>query len=197
MPLQIVHVGDPILRRKCRALSSEEIHSSEIQAFIKDLRHVDFGPTGCAFSAPQVGCAIRVVAIEQRPEAIASVPRDILAEQLSEPLPFHVLINPELTVEDSTQTEWFEGCLSIPNMRAAVRRALGVRVDALTEQAKPVTIHARGWYARILQHEIDHLDGVLFTDRMLPWSLMTVETRQRFWSNKRVSEVRTAMGIEA
>jgi peptide deformylase len=197
MPLQIVQVGNPVLRRKCRPLSPEEICSPEIQDFLKELRQVQRHPAGCGFAAPQVGSPLRLVALEIRPEAIASIPKQLLDEQMREPFPFHVLINPTLTIEDATVTEWFEGCESIPNMMAAVPRALGVRVDALDEQAVPLTIHARGWYARVLQHEIDHLDGILYTDRMLPWSLTTIENRQRHWPNKRVSEVRAAMGIEA
>jgi peptide deformylase len=195
MSLEIVHAGDPILRRKCRALSPDEIRSAEIQDFFKDLRHVRRDPTGVAFAAPQVGSALRIILIDQPAELLATTPKAILAEQINGPLPFHILVNPELMVEDDTQIEWFEGCESIPNLRAAVPRALGVRVDALDEQGEPLTIHARGWYARILQHEVDHLDGILFTDRMLPWSLMTLENRKRLWPNMRVSEVRAALGI--
>jgi peptide deformylase len=95
----------------------------------------------------------------------------------------------------STQAEWFDGCESIPNIRTAVSRVIGVRVDALDEQGPRLTIHARGWYACILQHEVDHLDGILFTDRMLAWSLMTMENRQRYWPNMRVGEIRAALGI--
>lgn len=197
MPLQIVHIGDPILRQKCRALSRDEVRSAEIQDFLKELRHVRRHPTGCAFAAPQVGNALRIIVIEQKAETLAEVPKDILAEQIKEPLPFHILINPEVIIDDPTQAEWFEGCESVPNIMAAVPRALGVRVEALDEQGEPLMIHARGWYARILQHEVDHLDGILFTDRMLPWSLMTMENRQRFWPNKRVFEVRAALGISA
>ena len=195
MPLQIVQVGDPGLRRKCRALSPKEICSLEIQDFLKELRHVQRHPTGVGFAAPQVGRSLRIIALEMGPAAIASIPKPILDEQMREPFPFHVLINPSLTVEDPTVTEWFEGCESIPNIMAGVPRSLGVRLDALDEHAEPLTTHARGWYARVLQHEVDHLDGILFTDRMLPWSLMTMETRQRLWPNTRVSDVRAAMGI--
>lgn len=195
MALGMMHVGNPILRKKSRPVSPDEIKSDEFQSFLRELREVQQTPTGCGFAAPQVGRAIRVLALETRPEAIASVPRDILDEQMNEPFPFHILINPVLTIEDATQAEWFEGCQSIPNMLAAVPRALGLRLDALDEHGEPLTKHARGWYARILQHEVDHLDGILYTDRMLPWSLMTVESRKQFWPNKRVAEVRAALGI--
>ena len=78
MSLQIVQVGNPVLRRKCRTLSADEISSPEIQDFLKELRHVQRHPAGCGFAAPQVGRPLRLVALEMRPEALALIPKQIL-----------------------------------------------------------------------------------------------------------------------
>jgi peptide deformylase len=91
-----------------------------------------------------------------------------------------VIVNPRLTVEVAETAEFFEGCLSLPGFTAVVPRALAVRVDALNEHAEPVTIQARGWYARILQHEIDHLHGTLYIDRMQSRTFATRENFMRF-----------------
>ncbi|HLL54784.1 MAG TPA: peptide deformylase, partial [Myxococcaceae bacterium] len=76
-----------------------------------------------------------------------------------------------------------------------VPRALAVRVEGLNERAEPVEIIARGWYARILQHEIDHLDGTLYLDRMEPRSFSTVDNQRRYWARKKVAEIRAALGL--
>jgi peptide deformylase len=104
------------------------------------------------------------------------------------PVPFHVVINPKLTVEGDETAEFFEGCLSLAGMMAIVSRAKRVRVECLNQAAEPVVITAEGWYARILQHEIDHLSGVLYTDRMKPRSLSTLDNYARHWKNKSTDE---------
>ena len=85
-----------------------------------------------------------------------------LAERERVPVDFHVLINPQLTVVEEETADFFEGCLSIPGYMAVVRRAHSVIVNALNEHAESVSTTVSGWYARILQHEIDHLNGVLY-----------------------------------
>ena len=85
-------------------------------------------------------------------------------------MPYHVIINPKLTVtvtDTAGQAEFFEGCLSFAGFVGLVPRALAVKVECLNEQAEPVTINAKGWYARILQHEIEHLQGNLCLDRCI------------------------------
>ena len=77
-----------------------------------------------------------------------------------------MIINPKISFLDDAAAEFFEGCLSVEGFGAVVRRTLNIRVECLNERAEPVTIAARGWYARILQHEIDHLNGTLYIDRM-------------------------------
>jgi len=97
---------------------------------------------------------------------------------------FHVLINPEIELLSSPDTTFFEGCLSLPGFVALVPRARKVLVKALNEHAEPVHIDADGWYARILQHEIDHLRGTLYIDRMWSRSFCSLENYTRHWKSK-------------
>ena len=186
-----------MLREICRPIAPEALASTEIVQLVADLRDALRGMKGCGLAAPQLGRAVRMIVVEDRLDYIVNIPPHIVAEIQREAITFHVLVNPTLTVEDSTQAEWFEGCISVPGLMAAVPRALGVRVDALDEGGQPVTIHARSWYARILQHEIDHLDGRLYTDRMFPWSLTTIDNRRRFWADRRPSEMLAQLGQQA
>jgi peptide deformylase len=104
-------------------------------------------------------------------------------------IPFHVIINPKLTVVDDSSALFFEGCLSVTGFSAVVDRALNVRVECLNERGEEVMINAHGWYARILQHEIDHLNGILYIDRMKTRTLTTAENMFRFWRNKSIPNV--------
>jgi peptide deformylase len=95
-------------------------------------------------------------------------------------VPFHVIINPKLSFPDESTAKFFEGCLSVEGYQAVVERSLNVRVECLNERGEEVTIDAHGWYARILQHEIDHLNGTLYVDRMNTRTLTTIENAVRF-----------------
>ena len=89
-----------------------------------------------------------------------------LAERERAPVGFHVIVNPKLVLDEADRVAHYEGCLSVDGFVARAAGARTVGVEALNERAEPVVIDARGWYARILQHEIDHLDGTLYVDRM-------------------------------
>ena len=110
------------------------------------------------------------------------------------PVPFHVVVNPRLTLGDE-QVEHFEGCLSVDGFQAVVPRARAVTVEALDHRGRPVTINASGWYARILQHEIDHLDGILYVDRMLPRSFANAENAKTLFAGKPIEAVRQMLGL--
>lgn len=163
MPLlEIVQVGDPVLRALARPVTPEELASPALLRLIDDMRETMRDAPGVGLAAPQVGIGLKLAVIEDP----ASVSAEDRASREREPVPFHVIINPELTVEESEPARFYEGCLSLSGFAAEVARARAVRVDALDEHGRPITIRARGWYARILQHEIDHLNGTLYIDRM-------------------------------
>ena len=104
-------------------------------------------------------------------------------------MPFHVIVNPSITLGEET-VEFFEGCLSVSKFGALVPRARKVTVDCWNERAERVRIEASGWYARILQHEIDHLRGRLYIDRMHSRTFMTVENFGRYWKDRPVADIR-------
>ena len=163
---KIVQTGDPVLRRIGRDLTPEEIKSSDIQQLIDSMRDTMRDAPGVGLAAPQIGESLQLAVIEDRPEYIKDISADQLKKLQRDAIDFHVIINPKLSFVDDITADFFEGCLSVEGFGALVCRALNVRVECLNERAEPITIHAHGWYARILQHEIDHLNGTLYIDRM-------------------------------
>ena len=164
--LEIVQTGDPVLRKVARTLSIDEIRSPAIQELITQMRDTMRVAPGVGLAAPQIGESIQLAVIEDRIDYIADMPAEKRAELQRSPVDFHVIINPKLTPIGETVVAFFEGCLSVAGFVAMVPRAQSVRVECLNERAEPITITAHGWYARILQHEIDHLNGTLYIDRM-------------------------------
>jgi len=180
MILKIVQAGHPALRQKARELTREEILSDAMQVLIESMFDTMRDAPGVGLAAPQIGMPLQLAVIEDRQEFLSKMPAEDLAARERIAVAPHVIINPRLTLEPGDPVEFHEGCLSLPGFTALVPRAPSVRVEALNERAEPVTIHARGWYARILQHEIDHLDGALYIDRMQSRSFTTRENFLRF-----------------
>ena len=194
MKLKIVQAGDPVLRKQSRALSKEEISSPSIQYLIELMREAMRDAPGVGLAAPQIGESIQLAVIEDREAYITDVPADQLAERQRSPIPFHVIINPKLSFLDNSSAQFFEGCLSVAGFSAIVDRALNVRVECLNEHGEEITINAQGWYARILQHEIDHLNGTLYVDRMKTRTLTTAENMFRFWKRQSIQQVLAELG---
>lgn len=194
MVLKICEAGEPVLRRRARPLTAEEILSESIQTLIASMFTTMRAAPGVGLAAPQIGVDLQLAVIEDKPEYIAKVPPEQSTERLRAAVPPHVIINPRLSVLPGGDVEFFEGCLSLPGFTAIVPRALAVKVECLNERAEPVTIEARGWYARILQHEIDHLLGTLYLDRMLTRSFMGRENFERCWKIIGVAECKRQLG---
>jgi len=194
MTLKIVQAGDPVLRQAARPLSEDEIRGAAIQQLIVLMRETMRDAPGVGLAAPQIGESIRLLVIEDRAEYQQGIAPERLAERERAPVPFQVIANPVLTVLDPSPRRFFEGCLSVSGFAAITARHANVRVDGLDEHAEPVSIAARGWYARILQHEIDHLDGTLYVDRMLTRSFMTDASYRKHWLDRSVAEVSAALG---
>jgi peptide deformylase len=162
MLLQIVQAGHPVLRERARDLTPDEIRSAATEQLIALMRETMRDAPGVGLAAPQVGVALRLAVIEDA----ADVHPDVRAARAREPVPFHVIVNPVLHLWPDDDVVSTEGCLSVRGYVANVARARRVRVECLDERGAPRVIDASGWYARILQHEIDHLDGTLYVDRM-------------------------------
>jgi peptide deformylase len=166
MLLKIVQAGHPVLRERARELSPEELRSAETQQLIALMRDTMRDAPGVGLAAPQVGVGLRLAVIEDAPEYLTNVSAEVRDEREREGVPFHVIVNPTLHLVPGDDVTFTEGCLSVRGYVARVARARRVRVECLDEHGAPRVIEARGWYARILQHEIDHLDGTLYVDRM-------------------------------
>ena len=193
MILKIRQVGEPVLRQCSRPLTMEEIRSRYVQELIESMRETMRDAPGVGLAAPQIGIPLQLVTIEDPAEAIQRLATEEAALKGRRPVPFHVLINPVLTIPEGAAVEFFEGCLSLAGYTAIVPRAARVHVEGLNEHAEPVTIDATGWHARILQHEIDHLNGVLYIDRMVARSFATLDNHLRFWKDKSIAEVTQAL----
>jgi len=194
--MEIVQAGNPILRHRARALSVEEIRTREMQKLIEAMRVRMHEAPGVGLAAPQVGLAMQLAVIEDREEYHKEVPEALLVERERRPVPFHAIINPVLEPIGEEQAEFFEGCLSLAGFSALVPRARAVRVTCLDERGEPRVIEASGWYARILQHEIDHLNGALYIDRMRTRSFTSMDNLAEFWKGKPVSEIKKTLQAE-
>jgi peptide deformylase len=194
--LEIVQAGNPVLRQRARALSVEEIRSREIQKLIESMRTCMHEAPGVGLAAPQLGLALQLAVIEDREDYHKEVSEELLRERERRPVPFHAVINPSIEEIGEEKAEFFEGCLSLSGFSALVPRARAVRIACLDERGQHKVIEASGWYARILQHEIDHLNGTLYIDRMRTRSFTSMENLAEFWKGKPVNEIKKALGVE-
>jgi len=188
LPLRILQAGEEVLRMCAAALTPEQILSDDAQALIAAMQETMRAAPGVGLAAPQIGIPWQLAVIEDPEEFHASIPETDLAERERRHVPFHVIINPVIELLGDERREFFEGCLSVDGFSAIVPRARQVRVQCLNEKAEPQVIEASGWYARILQHEIDHLHGRLYIDRMYSRTFMTVENQIQFWKGKSIAE---------
>ncbi|TLN16648.1 peptide deformylase [bacterium] len=149
---EIVFLPDPVLRRKAHKVTTFD---SELQTLIDDMIETMREAPGVGLAAPQVGVSQRVVVIEYAEDE----------EDEEAPKKLYVLVNPEI-LQPSEETELgIEGCLSVPGLVGEVDRSTSLTVKGLNRRGQPVKYKLNGWLARIFQHEIDHLDGIIYTDR--------------------------------
>ena len=193
--LKIVQAGHPVLRQKARPLTPDQIRSPDVQRLIEAMRETMRDAPGVGLAAPQVGLGLQLVVIEDKPAYVERGDPDEMRARGRTPVPFQVLVNPSLTIVDATPLEFFEGCLSVTDMMMVVPRLRAVRVEALDHTGSPISLTAEGWPARILQHEIDHLRGVLCIDRMRSRTFMSTRNHSQWWGNVAVPDVLTAVGV--
>jgi peptide deformylase len=192
---RILQIGAPLLRSPAREVLLEEIPGDAFQRLIRRMRDTMRDAPGVGLAAPQIGEPLQVAVIEDREEYLRDADADWLADRERAAVPLYAIINPKLSVTLADPREFFEGCLSVAGLTALVPRARAVRVECLDEHGRPRVIEARGWHARILQHEIDHLRGVLYVDRMVPRTLMTTANYARYWKNHSLDELRAALDL--
>jgi peptide deformylase len=180
--LDIIELGDPALRQVARKVGVEQLASEEIQGLIDSLIETMRDANGAGLAAPQVGVSLRVAVIEVR-EGNPRYP-------YKPPIPLTVIVNPEIEPLDDETFATNEGCLSIPNLRGDLERFVCVRVRHLDRNGNPRDEVKRGLTAGTFQHEVDHLDGRLFIDRMTDMStLSTWEQFDRFQRDEFIERI--------
>ena len=162
--LKIAHVGHPVLRQRSRDVGLDELRSPEVQTFIDDLVDTMRDANGAGLAAPQVHNPIRICAIE-----VKDNPRYPYKPNI----PLTILVNPVLEPIGAETFENYEGCLSVPNLRGVVDRFCELQVTALDREGSPISRRVRGLTAGTYQHEVDHLDGKVFLDRVKDTATLT------------------------
>ena len=180
-PLRIAQIGHPILRQPTRILTREELLSEEIESFLDDLVETMREASGAGLAANQVYQSLRICAVEVRNNSRYPYRPNI---------PLTILVNPVLTPASDETFINYEGCLSVPNLRGQVRRHCEVHVEALDREGNSISTVVKGMTAATYQHEVDHLDGRIFLDRVEdPNSVVTLENFQRYCMDKVAADV--------
>jgi peptide deformylase len=195
MRLKIVQAGEPFLRAAARPLSSEEIRMPAMGELLTHMRETMRDAPGVGLAAPQVGLGIQLAVIEDRPEYMKGIAPEALAARERSAVDFFALFNPRIVDYSEVTADFFEGCLSVAGFSALVRRSHRVTVEYLDERAEPRRIEAAGWFARILQHEIDHLGGRLYLDLMETRTFSTIDNLTRHWKDLPIAALRDKLGI--
>jgi peptide deformylase len=170
--LKVARMGHPVLRAKAQPVDRSDINTATVQKLIDDMLETMTEYHGVGLAAPQVHEGLRLF--------VAMLDAEDDEESRSQPF---VIINPEITVVGPDVVEDWEGCLSIPDVRGRVPRAREIKVRALDRRGERLQLSAHDFAARVIQHETDHLDGVLFFDRMRSFESLTfLDEYSRFWN---------------
>jgi peptide deformylase len=178
MILKIARMGHPVLGQV--AAPVPDAKAPEIRRLVNDMVETMIDANGAGLAAPQVHVPLRIV-VFQAPDERAD-PGLSEAERFDHTAPLTVLINPEITVLSPEKEGGWEGCLSVPGLRGWVERPLHIRYRGLSPEGKPIAREARGFHARVVQHEADHLDGRLYPSRMADLSRLIFESEIRHFT---------------
>jgi peptide deformylase len=154
--LKVARLGHPVVRAEARPVTLEELGSRDVQKLIDDMVETMREYEGVGVAAPQIPVGLRLAVIE--------VPTSDARSEAAVPLT--VLVNPKVAPQGPETAVGWEGCLSVPDLRGTVRRHASVRLQALDRRGEPYEVLAAGFFARVIQHECDHLDGTVYLDRM-------------------------------
>ena len=169
--LKVARLGNPVIRKAAEAIPKEAIASPEIQRLIDDMIDTMREYEGVGIAAPQVHISKQLAVIEVKGEA-----------RSEKAIPLTVLINPRIIGASKAFVEDWEGCLSVNDLRGQVPRAEWVDVETFSRKGERIKFHAEGFFARVIQHECDHLAGKVFLDRMQSLSTLThLHEFARYW----------------
>lgn len=191
----IVQAGSRVLRRRAQNVPSSLLATTALRELVRLMTEVMRHAPGVGLAAPQIGVPLRVFVAEDLEQRIADLPDGTAQLRGRVALPLTVLVNPKLAPEGEERATFFEGCLSVRGYGALVPRWQSVRVTGVDAEGRPVALKLTGWPARIMQHELDHLDGTLYIDRMLTRSFATDAELPRL-SGMSVAEAKRDLGIE-
>ncbi|WP_141306805.1 peptide deformylase [Streptomyces spinoverrucosus] len=190
-PLSIVEAGDPVLRQPAEPFDGQ-LQPALLARFVEALRVTMHAAPGVGLAAPQVGVPLRIAVIEDP----APVPEEVRLARGRVPQPFRVLVNPSYEPVGAARAGFFEGCLSVPGWQAVVARPTRVRLTGSDEHGRALDEVFTGWPARIVQHETDHLDGVLYVDRAELRSLSANGTVAGRWAQPTPEAAARELGFE-
>jgi peptide deformylase len=174
--LKVARMGHPVLRKRARPVERAEISTTAFQKLIDDMLETMREYDGIGLAAPQVHEGVRLVMV--------GIDEDREGQSRETPIPILALINPEIRPVGREVVEDWEGCLSVPKLRGKVPRPNEVRLTALDREGRRLDMQLRGYPARVVQHEADHLDGTLFIDRMKSFATLTyLDEYAKFWNH--------------
>ena len=182
--LKVARMGHPVLRTRAKPIDPADIKSPRFQQLIDDMFETMQEYQGVGLAAPQVHHGVRLFVAGFAPRAAEDdEDEDDELDEDDRAVPLMALINPEITIVGDEAHEDWEGCLSIPDVRGRVMRARDISVKAYDRKGRRLQMTARGFTARVIQHETDHLDGVLFLDRMESLETLTfLDEFGRYWN---------------
>ncbi|MDI1444736.1 peptide deformylase [Polyangium sp. 6x1] len=193
---RIVQAGNPVLRAVAAPVERDQIKSRDSRLLVKKMVEAMRQAPGVGLAAPQIGVGLQVIVLEDDHARMARLTKEQREDRGRAPFPLTVIFNPELRVIGEETATYFEGCLSVAGYMALVERHFSVEVTGFDEKGEPLRWEARGWPARILQHEVDHLRGMLYVDRMISRTLSCNDEMGARWLETPVDEVKKVFGVE-
>jgi peptide deformylase len=191
----IVQVGAPLLRARAAEVPLDLIPTAEFQQLVATMIATMRQAPGVGLAAPQIGVGWRVFVLEDRPALISKLSEVEQKERERQPFAVRVFVNPVLRPIGEARAMFFEGCLSVHGFVGLVERSREVEVSGYDEHGTAQTWRVSGWPARILAHELDHLDGTLYIDHMERRSFSTADQAKALYAGKPIAEIRRLLGL--
>lgn len=196
MTVTIVQAGHPVLRAEAALVPQERFGTRELRDLVATMVEVMRAAPGVGLAAPQIGVGLRVLVMEDSEALMSKLSPEERAARGRTPLPLVTFVNPTIVRRGGGRAVFFEGCLSVAGYMAIVSRDLEVEVAGVDVNGDPIRQVYRGWPARIAQHEIDHLGGTLYIDRMISRTFACYDEIKARWLGKAPEEILAALGAE-
>lgn len=190
----IVQAGHPVLRATAAPVPAEMLGTKGLRDLVSSMVLAMRKAPGVGLAAPQIGVGLSLIVLEDAEALMSRLSAEERAARGRAPFPLKVIANPTLTTHGAARATFFEGCLSVPGYMALVERDSEVEVSGVDERGDPVRWRVAGWPARILAHEVDHLRGTLYVDRMISRTLSANAEVAR-WMSLPAEEVRQRLGV--